>query len=55
MDREAWQTTVHGVTKSRTRLSDETTTTTKGKVAGVCQNLPAETQLVISLTDVGVK
>ena len=25
MDREVWRTTVHGVTKSRTRLSDFTT------------------------------
>ena len=27
MDREAWRAAVHGVTKSRTRLSDRTTTT----------------------------
>ena len=27
-DREAWAATVHGVTKSRTQLSDWTTTTT---------------------------
>ena len=27
MDREAWQATVHGVTKSRTRLGDSTATT----------------------------
>ena len=26
-NREAWHTAVHGVTKSRTRLSDRTTTT----------------------------
>ena len=25
MDREAWQATVHGVTKSQTRLSDQIT------------------------------
>ena len=25
MDREAWRAAVHGVTKSRTRLSDQTT------------------------------
>ena len=29
MDREAWQATVHGVAKSWTRLSDQTTTTRK--------------------------
>ena len=28
-DREAWWATVHGVAKSRTRLSDQTTTTTE--------------------------
>ena len=28
-DREAWRAAVHGVTKSRTRLSDLTTTTLK--------------------------
>ena len=27
MDREAWSAAVHGVAKSRTRLSDSTTTT----------------------------
>ena len=27
MDRTAWRAAVHGVTKSRTRLSDRTTTT----------------------------
>jgi hypothetical protein len=27
-DREAWCTAVHGVAKSKTQLSDETTTTT---------------------------
>ena len=31
MDRGAWQATVHGVAKSRTRLSDELTRTTKEK------------------------
>ena len=29
MDREAWRAAVHGVTKSRTRLSDSTTSTHK--------------------------
>ena len=29
MDRETWQATVHGVAKSRTRLSGQTTTTRK--------------------------
>ena len=29
MDREAWRAAVHGVTKSRTRLSGGATTTTK--------------------------
>ena len=29
MDREAWRAAVHGVTKSRTRLRDSTTTTTR--------------------------
>ena len=31
MDREAWYATVHGVAKSRTRLSDWTDTKTSGK------------------------
>ena len=30
-DREAWRAAVHGVAKSRTRLSDQTTTTSKGR------------------------
>ena len=30
MDREAWRAAVHGVTKSRTRLSDWTTTANQG-------------------------
>ena len=30
-DREAWHAAVHGVAKSRTRLSDWTTATTNGK------------------------
>ena len=30
MDREAWRPTVHGVTKSQTRLSDRTTTIKQG-------------------------
>ena len=32
MDRGAWQATVHGVTKSRTRLSDVTNTNTKSQI-----------------------
>ena len=42
-DREAWRATVHGVAKSRTRLSDYTTTeclgsvrTVKGRLSCLC-------------------
>ena len=38
MDREAWQATVHGVAKSRTRLSDFTVTFL---VPQMVKNLPA--------------
>ena len=31
-DRRAWQATVHGVTKSRTQLSDQTTDAVEGSV-----------------------
>ena len=39
MDRGAWWATVHGVTKSQTRLSDQTTATTN---AALClQKIPS--------------
>ena len=37
-DREAWRAAVHGVAKSRTRLSDWTTT----NAVPVCNRLPCE-------------
>ena len=37
MDKEAWRAAVHGVPKSRTRLSDQTTTATmRGSLTCVC-------------------
>ena len=44
MDREAWRAAVHGVTKSRTRLSNFTITFTLAEIFPVAQmenNLPA--------------
>ena len=35
MDREAWRAAIHGVTKSRTRLSDWMTTLIKALIAGI--------------------
>ena len=40
MDSRAWQATVHGVSKSRTRLSDSTTTTTVLSCQGIFRWLP---------------
>ena len=39
-DREAWQAAVHGVTKSRTRLSDCTTTSGKDFLGGTSGKEP---------------
>ena len=41
MDREAWQATVQGSRKSRTQLSDETTTTVFVFIAQLVNNLQA--------------
>ena len=37
MDREAWRAVIHGVAKSRTRLSDRTELKVSGKVGSVFQ------------------
>ena len=36
MDREAWRAAVHGVTRSRTRLSRSATMTTASQVPSLC-------------------
>ena len=36
-DRGGWQATIHGVAKSRTRLSDEAHTRTEGTVFNILQ------------------
>ena len=43
-DREAWCAAVHGVTKSRTRLSDWTTATKSHSVEGILLRTPGRTQ-----------
>ena len=50
MDREAWQAAIHGVTKSRTQLSDLTTTNMKYYMISFLHNIFLSLELILLLS-----
>ena len=54
MDREAWHTEVHGIAKSRTRLSDFTFTFTLWCLPNVWSNIRLDVTVKVILGMVGI-